>query len=155
MKIRLLCATLICAFAAASGLRAEDAKPKPAAAAKAETTELEDTMEKLNGALRKLKRQVADVSKNEDSLKLVAIIRESMETALQLEPAMKADKPVADQGKFVAEYRAKMKATIEEIVKLENALKAGSNDEAAKIIAALDEAKKGGHKEFKRPAAKK
>jgi len=41
------------------------------------------------------------------------------------------------------------------VAKLEAALKAGKNDEAAKICEELGAAQKEGHKEFKKPDSKK
>ena len=152
MKIRILLLTLISALAIVPGVRAQDAKAK---SADKEETELGDKMDKMGGAFRKLKRQINDASKNEDSLKLVATMRESSKAALKLEPAMKADKPAAEQAKFVAAYQAKMKEFDTQVGALEAALKAGNNAEAAKIVAALGVAQKEGHKEFKRPDKKK
>ncbi len=152
MKIRILLLSLLCAAVTVPGVRAQDGKAK---SADKEETELGDKMDKMGGAFRKLKRQIADASKNEDSLKLVATIKESAAAALKLEPAMKADKPAADQAKFVAAYQAKMKEFNETVAKLEVALKAGKNDEAAKLVDAMGAAQKEGHKEFKRPDKKK
>lgn len=152
MKNRLFLCVLLCAFASPSGLQAEDAKPKPAAK---EESELEHVMDRMEDAYRKVKRQVADASKNADTLGQVAIMREAAEASLKLEPAMKADKPVEEQAKFVAAYQAKMKKMLAEIVKLENALKAGNNDEAVKIFTPFRDMEKQGHKEFKRPKEKK
>ena len=152
MKIRRLLLSLLCVAVTVPGVRAQDGKAK---ADDKEETELGDKMDKMGGAFRKLKRQVADASKNENSLKLVATIKESAAAALKLEPAMKADKPAADQAKFVEAYQAKMKEFNETVAKLEAALKAGKNDEAAKLVEAMGAAQKEGHKEFKRPDKKK
>ena len=48
-----------------------------------------------------------------------------------------------------------MKEFNETVAKLEAALKAGKNDEAAKLVDAMGAAQKEGHKEFKRPDKKK
>ena len=154
MKIRLPFYSLILALAIAPGVRAQDTKPK-AAADKEETTELGDKMDNVSSAFKKLRKQVNDATKNEDSIKQVGIIRENMQAALKLEPARKADVPAADQAKFIADYQAKMKSTLEIVGKLEDALKAGDNAAAAKIFADLGNAQKEGHKEFKRPDKKK
>src|SRR4051812_35924778 len=62
MNIRLLLVLALSVAAPVAGLRAQtDAKPKPATE---ESTPLEDTMDKMNGAFKVLKRQVADASKN-------------------------------------------------------------------------------------------
>lgn len=61
--------------------------------------------------------------------------------------------PEADREKFVADYMAKMKDFLAEVQKLEIALQAGKNDEAATILARLGTMQKEGHREF-RPAKK-
>jgi soluble cytochrome b562 len=157
MKLRLLLLSLSFVLVLAPGLRAQDqSKPaKSAAKSSEDETELEGKMDKLNSAYRKLGKQVNDASKNEDSLKQVAIIRENAEAALKLEPARKADIPAADQAKFVADYRAKMKTFIAEVDKLAAALKEGDNAAAAKLVDSLKTMRNEGHKEFKRPDQKK
>jgi len=149
MKIRLLSALLICALSFAIGVRAEDAKEKE------DQTELGSKMEKINGAYRKLGRQISDATKNDDSLKQIAIIKENADAAMKLEPALKAEKPAADQAKFVADYQAKMKGFIADVGKLETALKAGKNDEAATLMNTLKQDQKEGHTEFRKQQKKK
>jgi len=141
MKIRALLIALACAFV--TGPLAAD------------ETELEAKMEKMGGAFRALRRQIADASKNTDSLAKVATIRQNAEAALKLEPAMKKDIPAAKQAKFVADYQGEMKKFIELCGKLEAALKANNNDEAAKLCAAMGDAQKAGHKSYKKEDKKK
>jgi cytochrome c556 len=145
MKIRLLLFTLICGLVAAPIIRAADE----------DQTELGDHMEKIGGAFRALRKQVTDSSKNEDSLKRVAVIRENAQAALKLEPAKKADLPADQQAKFVADYQAKMKGFIADVDKLEAALKAGNNEEAAKQLQVMGQDQKEGHKEFQKKKKKK
>ena len=152
MKIRILLLSLICSLAAVTGVNAAEGKAK---GGDKEETELGNHMDKMGGAMRKLKRQIADASKNEDSLKLVATIKAACVASLKLEPAWKSAKPAADQAKFVADFQAKMKDTCNQVVKMEAALKAGKNDEAAKICESIGQAQKDGHKEFKKPDEKK
>ncbi len=139
MKIRLVIASLVCALAAGPFLNAADAE-----------TELGKKMEKMGGAFRAVRRQITDASKNADSLAKLATIKENAIASAKLEPAMKADKPAADQKKFVADYQAEMKKTIELIGKVEAALKANNNAEAEKLLAAVGDAQKAGHKQFKK-----
>jgi cytochrome c556 len=139
MKIRLVIASLVCALAAGPFLIAADAE-----------TELGKKMEKMGGAFRALRRQITDASKNADSLAKLATIKENAMASAKLEPAMKADKPAAEQKKFVADYQAEMKKFIGQVEKVEAALKAGKNDEAAKLVDELGTAQKAGHKQFKK-----
>jgi len=112
-------------------------------------------MEKMSGAFRALRRQIADASKNADSLAKVGVIRQNAEAALKLEPAKKSEVPAAGQAKFVADYKAEMKKFIDMCAKLEVALKANNNEEAAKICGAMGDAQKAGHKGFKKDDKKK
>jgi len=153
MKKRLLLATTCLALAFAPIGRAEDAKPKPAAGEE-KHTELSEKMEKLNGAYRRLKRQIADPAKNESSLALIATIKTQTEASLAYKPEFTAEQPAADQAKFVERYQAEMKKMIELVGKLETSVKAGKNDEAAKAIAELDAQQKSSHKEFRKPKPK-
>ncbi len=153
MKNRLLIASTCIALAFAPFARAEEAKPA-APKSDAPETELGGKMEKLNGAYRKLKRQIADPSKNTESLALVGTVKAQAEASLNLKPEITTTKPAADQAKFVESYQTEMKKMIELVTKLEVALKAGKNDEAAKMIADLDAQQKSSHKEFRKPKQK-
>jgi hypothetical protein len=144
MKIRILTITLACFLVPSLGIAAQDKGPKEPASA------LDEQMEEINAAYRKLGRQIADPAKNADSLKQVAIIREHATASLKLEPKKKADLPAPEQAKFVAAYQDKMKAFVAEVGKLEAALKAGKNEDAAAVLKALKQAQEDGHKEFRR-----
>lgn len=149
MKYRLLFLTLTCALAVGPVVRAEDAKKDEP------ETELGGKMDKMSGAFRALRRQAGDASKNADSLAKVAAIKENAQAALKLEPAKKADLPAAQQAKFVADYQAKMKDFIALTEKLEAAFKANNNEEAQKLVGAMGDAQKSGHKEFQKKKDKK
>jgi soluble cytochrome b562 len=152
MKIRILfIAPLICVLAATLGLQAQDkgAKTGPT------STELEDTMDDINAAYRKLNRQISDASKNADSLKQVAIIQQKSAAAMKLEPMKKKEIPAAEQAKFMADYQAKMKSFVADVGKLEAALKAGKNDEAAVALKTLKQDQDEGHKAFKKDKKEK
>jgi soluble cytochrome b562 len=139
MKLLLLSLALLSAGAPSVGFAAETT-----------ASPLDDHMEEINAAYRKLGRQIGDASKNADSLKQVALLRQHAMEAEKLEPKKKADLPAPDQAKFVEGYRAKMKDFLAELGKLEDALKAGKNQEAATALKALKQAQEDGHKEFRR-----
>jgi hypothetical protein len=143
--IRLL-TTLLILTAGPVAFAADEA---PAAKAKPPETELTKQMEKLNGAFRKLRRQAADATKNEDSLVQVAILREYSEASVKLEPFKATEVPAADRAKLVEGYQAKMKEFQAGVAKLEAAFKAGQNEEAAKIVQDLGALQKEGHKDYK------
>jgi cytochrome c556 len=145
MKIRLILASLLCAVTFASGLRAAD-EPK---------TPLGEQMEKINAANRKLGRgAVNDASKNEASLAAVAEMKAAFTEALKYDPKNTADLPAADRAKHVEGYKAEVKKVIAELDKLAAALKAGKNEEAATIYAAIGQMQKDDHKIYKAPVKK-
>jgi cytochrome c556 len=148
MKIRLLLLTLICGLVAAPITRAAEGSKDE------DQTELGDHMEKIGGAFRALRKQISDPAKNEDSLKRLGVIRENAQAALTLEPAKKADIPADQQAKFVNDFHAKMKGFIADVDKLEAAVKAGNNEEAAKLLQVLGQDQKDGHHEFQKKKKK-
>ncbi len=117
-------------------------------------TELGSHMEKIGGAFRAVRRQIADPAKNEDTLARLAVIRENAEAALKLVPAKKADIPAAEQEKFLADYQARMKEFIRIVGKAEAAVKAGDNDEAANLVGVMADTQKQGHKDFQKKKKK-
>ena len=152
---RLFLLSALVGFAIGPVLRAEEApKAPPAAEDKEPETALGKKMAKMNAAWRKVRRQVADATKNESTLEQLAIVQANATDALKEEPERKADVPAADQAKFVADYQAKMKEFIADLETLGAALKAGNNEEAGKIIEAIGKTQKADHKEFRRPPKK-
>ena len=166
MKIRLLLVAPLCALAAVLALQAQSTPtepPKQSEAAKGadeDHTELENHMEKIAAAWRKLTRRsggvvpISDASKNEEHLKQLAIMREHMAAATNLEPKLAADKPADERPKFVADYRARMKEEVENLDKIIAAVKAGNNEEAAKLAGEMNNAQKDAHKKFKKKSKK-
>jgi hypothetical protein len=154
MKIRLTILCLVCSLAALPVIRAQDDAPKKMTP-KEDQTPLGEQMEKISGAYRKLSRQITDATKNEDSLKQVAIIKDATAAALKLEPAKEKDLPDADQAKFVADYQAKMKDFIATVGKLEDALKANDNVTAAAIVKDMKTQEDSDHSDFRKKKKKK
>ena len=137
---------LLCALLATPALI--HAQPAPEAAGH-EETELDGKMDAMNGAFRKLRRQIADPAANASSLELVAKLRAGAEESVKLVPARAASVPEADRAKFTEAYAAKMQAFVDEVTKLEVALQAGKNEEAATILTKLGAMQKEGHREFR------
>jgi soluble cytochrome b562 len=146
LRLFLTLATFI-SLSAASAVLAQEQGGK----AKAPETELGQTMEQLNGAWRKLRRQAADPASNASSLELVAIIKAGGEKALTLQPARVEDVPAADREKFVQDYRNGLQGFLAQVGKLEEALQAGDNPAAVELIQKIGALQKEAHKEFKRP----
>lgn len=142
MKIRILLLSLICATAVVPGARAAEGK-----GGDKEETVLGGHMEKMGGAFRKLRRQISDASKNEESLALIATIKTESIAAAKEKPAWHPE----DAPK----YQAQMKDFIANVEKLEAAVKAKDNAAAAKLVDELAAAQKKGHTDFKKPDGKK
>lgn len=140
-------------FPAAVVIRADE-KPAPKeekGPAKEPETELGKTMEKLNGAWRKLRKQVNDPTANASSIELVATVKEQSEKAVTLQPDKTKDLPEADRAKFVQSYQEKMKELTAKLEKLSAAFKANDNTAAAAILKEIGQLQRESHKEFKRP----
>lgn len=147
-----LSTTIILLVAGSVAFAADPAPAAPAAAKPEEEhpeTELHDRMEKMETAYKKLRRQAADGAMNSDSLTQVAILREVAEAATRLEPFKVTEIPVADRPKMIEGYKAKLGELQDLIGKLETAFKAGQNEEAVKLLKALHDLEKEGHKEYK------
>ena len=142
MKIRSLLIALSLALAAGTAVRADE-------------TPLGERMEKMGGAFRALRRQITDASKNADSLAKVATIRKNAEESMKFDPALAKDQPADKRQKFIDGYQAEMKKFLELCTKLEAALKANNNAEAEKLCAAMGDAQKSGHKQYKKDDKKK
>ncbi len=126
------------------------AQPAPNAEKKAPETELGKAMDKLNGAFRTLRRQVADASKNADSLALVATIRAEAVTAKKEIPMKAADIPAAERAAYTAKYQKGIEDLVALVDRLEAALKANDNAGAEKLVADMASAQKAGHDEFRK-----
>lgn len=142
-----LAVSLLCLLAAP----ATHAQDKPAEKAAKKHTELEDRMEKINAAWRKLRRQVEDPAQNAATLALLADIRAASAGAEKLTPAKASDLPEADRAKFQADYAAAMKKLAGMLDQLEAALKAGQNADAAKLVTDINNLQRESHKAFRRP----
>lgn len=136
---------------AADPAPAAPAAPAPAKEAKEkkEDTELTKNMDKINAAWRKLRKQAGDATKNAESLELLATMRQYATAGAKLEPLKVSEIPEADRAKMKEGFKAHMKDFIDGLGKLEEAFKAGNNEEAAKIVQSLGAMQKEGHKEYK------
>jgi hypothetical protein len=146
MKNRFLFLTAVIALAFGPAITAQ--------AAETPETELGGKMEKISSAWRVAKRQLPDSSKNADTLAKLAIVKENMEASVKLEPEIKKEKPAGEQAKFVADYQAAMKAEIKKVDEMIALVKAGKNDEAAKLAGVIDQDQKDAHKQFKKAKKK-
>lgn len=145
MKIHRL-VTVILAMILLSGL----SQAAPEHDKNKEPTPLEEQMDRMSSAFRKLRRQAGEAAKNEASLELVATMRAAAKQAQQLIPAKAQEVPEASRAKFVAGYQEQMMQFIATLDTLEKALKAGDNAGALKLVSELGAMQKSGHKEYKK-----
>jgi len=112
----------------------------------ADTTPLEDEMNAANDALKKLKTQITDSSKNQSSLQLIQEMQKHFLTAKAMEPARM--KKETDKAKFLTEYRKAMVNLMSEMLKMEMAVVENKNEEAGAILKNLTKVKSDGHEKF-------
>ena len=112
-------------------------------------TELAHKMEQMNSALRKLRRQVADPARTADSLDQLAMLRSGAEAAVELTPLKATEAPAAKRAAMIEGYRVKMREMLALLDKLETALRAARNEEAAGILQEIVALQKTAHKEYK------
>jgi soluble cytochrome b562 len=159
MKIRSALALLVTLPIVSPLLRAQDAPASPPAPNVApaaghdddEKTDLEVRMDKVGKAFRKLKKQVADPAQNASSLELLATMQAALKEALDFTPAKAADLPADQRPKFIEDFKSGINGMQDEFTKLADALTAGKNDEAAKIVDEIGDLEKKDHKEFRKP----
>lgn len=137
LVIALAMSMAVVAFQARTAVAADDSE-----------TELETHMDGIDKAYKALKKQVADPSKNAESLKLVVKMEQEAIIAKTLIPAKEADEK--DKAAFQTAFRSAMCDFCVEILNLEKALVNNKNDEAAAIVKKLNEMKTSGHKQFQK-----
>ena len=103
-------------------------------------------MEKMDDALKALRKQVGDASQNDASLKLIDEMQAQCVIAKAIVPERAAKE--ADKKKFVTSYRLEMLKVMDELVKLERAVVEGKNEEALGIAKGLTKIKNEGHEKF-------
>jgi len=119
-----------------------------AAFAAEDDTPLAKEMKSVNKNLRTLKRQVADASKKDDNLALLATIKKNIAAALKLEPAKTKDVPAAEKAAYVDKYKQQMSDLGKSFEEIETAIKADKTDDAKKLFEKLSQQKEKGHKDF-------
>jgi len=139
-KFWLMAFAIVMSFAISAPLvRAADDKEKGA-------TPLEDEMIAANKALKTLKTQITDASKNQSSLQLIQEMQKHFLAAKGMEPARA--KKESDKAKFLTDYHKAMINLMSEMLKLETAVVDNKNDDAAAILKGLTKIKSDGHDKF-------
>jgi soluble cytochrome b562 len=150
---RALALLLALTLVSASVLAADSPPPAPGTGAPAEEkkTDLETKMDKIGKAFRKLRKQVADPAQNASSLDLVATMLAGASDAATLTPAKAADLPEDQRAAFLEHYEDGIKDLQDRLTKLQSALQAGNNADAAAQVNDIFDFEKKEHKEFKKP----
>jgi soluble cytochrome b562 len=158
MKIRPALAWLVAFPIVSPVVSAADtpAAPPPSTAPAAapgieKKTELEMRMGRIGKAFRKLKKQVADPAQNAASLELLSTMETAAKEAIDLTPAKAEDIPEDQRAKFEADFQGGIRNLQDMFTKLRDALAAGKNDDAAKLVDDIGAFEKKEHKEFRRP----
>lgn len=154
MKFPILAAALLLAPLLMTQTVRAQATPPPAGAppqGEEPKTQLQKDMDQISSAVKKLRHQIDDASRNASSLDLVAQIRSAASDAAGQTPSWAAEKPEADRAKFVADFQSDIKEFIGKVDALAGALKADDNAGAAKGLKELFAAEHQGHKEFRKP----
>lgn len=154
MKIRLLAPSLVAILALVSlPLGAQAPAPAPAGpAAKGEPkTALEKQMDRINRAVKALRKQISDPARNASSLALLATVQDAAAAATKLSPAKADDYTGAEKAKFIADYQAGMKDFQAGVDKVAASLRADDNAAAAAGLKHLYSLERKDHKQFRRP----
>lgn len=103
-------------------------------------------MEKMDDALKVLRKHVSDPAQNDASLKLIDEMQAQCVTAKALTPERAATE--SDKKKFITAYRLEMLKVMDELLKLERAVLEGKNEEALALAKGLTKVKNEGHEKF-------
>ena len=98
---------------------------------------------------RQLSGQIADPSKQQDTVTLIETLKKASVDSKALDPRKTATVPAADHEKFLAAYRAQMDKLTDAFNQIEEAVKAGQYDKAKSLLGSLQSIMKDGHREFK------
>ena len=122
---------------------------------KVQKSELNNEMEDMDEAMKKLRRSIRKVEQNEASLKLLTEIQLKAVNSKAMIPTKTAKMPEADRAKFVLAYRKEMAAVIIDLCQMEQALLDGDNAKAQEIYKAIGEREDKDHDQFMQKDEKK
>ena len=114
-----------------------------------EDTPLEKQMQILARGMKQLSVQISDSSKNQDSVALIESLKQAAGISKELKPRKTASIPQADQEQFLTAYKAQIAKLSDAFSQIEEAIKAGKNDQAKTVLATIGPIKKEGHSKFK------
>jgi hypothetical protein len=125
------------------------APPQAAApAAKQGATPLAQQMERIDEAMRFLKRAIRDPEQKDACLTQIALAQQACLSSKALAPKMAARQGDAERPVFLAAYRKGMAALLIEFTKLEVAVLDGDRDAAVASFKKLETMQDEGHSQF-------
>ncbi len=127
----------------------------PTFAADGPESEMGESMDKISGAFRRVRRLVTNAENNAQTLELLATIRTEAAAATKHTPLLAAEIPEAARPKFVEDFKKRMTEFIAMVEKTEAAVKAGDNVTAAALVSELAGMQKAGHADFRKKDEKK
>jgi len=109
---------------------------------------VDDEMQALNAACRKVNRRYEDPSKKDATLELIAEIQQHAETCKKLTPK-KAEKLTGDEkAKYLATYQKHLDALLKDVAALKDAIAAGKTADAKAVLDKIGQMKESSHKEL-------
>jgi hypothetical protein len=130
-------------------------EPKKATEEKVTKSELNNQMEDMDDAMKKLRRMIRKAEQNPASLKLLQEIQTKAVACKEMIPTRAAKVSEADRPKFVLAYRKEMAAVIIDLLQMEQALLDGDNAKAQEIYKAIGEREDKDHDQFMQKDEKK
>jgi hypothetical protein len=121
---------LVIQFASAKPNHSPLQDPEAQAAEEHEETPMEVQMERVENAMRSLRRSVRKPEARADSLGHVQECQEGLMLAKDLEPMMAAKIPEAERAAFMRDFRMGMVEALESYLELERALLEERDDDA-------------------------
>jgi hypothetical protein len=109
---------------------------------------LAQSMKTIQMGFRTLKRQISDPTKKDDSVKLVAKMKDAVKKSETYEPPSAADLPAAEKPAFIADYKKQLEGVAATLDKLSAAITAGDTATASKLLDTINQEKREGHGKF-------
>jgi hypothetical protein len=113
-----------------------------------ELTPLAQEMEVVESALGRLRRNLRDPAKNEDSLAILVDAQTAALTCKSQVPSMAASVPAAERAALVAAYRKEMASLLKHLLDVEVALLDGDNEAAKAALQLARDMEEPAHERF-------
>lgn len=112
-------------------------------------TPLEKQMQALARGTKQLSIQVADQTKQKETITLVESLKKTASDSRAFEPRKTTTIAQADRIQFLDAFRAQLQKLADTYGEIEDAVKSGQYDKAKSLLGTLQGIKKEGHSKFK------